>query len=55
MIMSYMLLVLRECNRVAHSLAAYARTCNLVGFWLGSVPASSEPPFAEDCNHYAVK
>jgi ribonuclease HI len=51
----YVTSVKRECNRVAHSLAAYARTCNLVGFWLGSVPASSEPPFVEDCNHYGVK
>jgi hypothetical protein len=41
--------------RVAHSLAAYARICNSAGFWLGVVPAFSEPLFVEDCKRYDLK
>jgi ribonuclease HI len=40
----------RSCNRLAHNLAADARICNTVGFWLGSIPDTSEPLFLEECN-----
>uniref|UniRef100_A0ACD5YAY2 Uncharacterized protein n=1 Tax=Avena sativa TaxID=4498 RepID=A0ACD5YAY2_AVESA len=45
----------RECNRVAHSLAAQARTCNSIGFWLGYVLILSEPLLLEDCSQYAME
>jgi ribonuclease HI len=52
---SHVTSVKRECNRVAHSLATYARICNSAGFWLGGVPAFSEPLFVEDCKRYDLK
>jgi hypothetical protein len=39
----------RSCNCLAHNLAANARICNTVGFWLGSIPDTSEPLFLEEC------
>jgi hypothetical protein len=40
----------RSCNRLAHNLAANARICNFVGFWLPSILDTSEPLFLEECN-----
>jgi ribonuclease HI len=40
----------RSCNRLAHCIATLARTCNTVGFWLGSVPHAVEPLLVEECN-----
>jgi hypothetical protein len=40
---------------VAHSLAAFATTCNSAGFWLGYIPDLSEPLFGEDSNNYVLK
>jgi hypothetical protein len=42
--------VRREVNGVAHSLVAQVRLSNTVGFWLKSIPVTSEPMVGDDCN-----